>query len=129
MNEPTPEQLAKLPKWARDHISRLEYYRRQAVQALRKFQDEQKPSAFSTVDYLSLGEEPGHENVRRFIQTDSVQVEHRGVCLDVCIRDGGQNGPGIHLQWSAAPRCSMREVAFIPRVHQTAVLKSVEDMS
>lgn len=42
--KPYSEQIAKLPKWAQDHIRDLDFQRQQAVTALNEFVDQQKPT-------------------------------------------------------------------------------------
>lgn len=52
MTSPTPEQLAKLPKWAQDHISTLDVQRRAATKALNEALEAQPDSVYSTSDVI-----------------------------------------------------------------------------
>lgn len=127
MSTPTPEQLAKLPKWAQEYIADIERQRFVAVRALDKFKDEQTPSPFYCEDHYSTGEKQGPIFRRKYIQTDSIEVEWRGVRLTVDANDYGNSGRGIRLQWSLLNR-GLEEIAFVPTSYQSAKLMAKEDM-
>ena len=106
---PTPEQIAKLPKWAKERLEDLERLTRVAEAALKEFNDAQTPSEFYVEERLSLGE--GSDTyAKRYIQTYKMSVEHDGVKLDVLLR---QDERGIELQWHSTDRL-MQEVAMVP---------------
>src|SRR5262249_53047522 len=100
MNTPSPEQLAKLPKWAQDHITKLERQREEAIRTLNQALDTQTESSFSVVATPCTGETTGPSFKRAYVQAHSIEVRWRGVELTVDANDYGQNGKGIRLQWS-----------------------------
>lgn len=107
----TPEQLAKLPKWAQEHIADLTRQMDVAKRTLNEFTDSQTPSDFYVEEMLCLTE--GNQNnkfVKRYIQSHKVDVEHDGVRLTILLR---QDEKGIDLQWYSADR-HMSEVAMVP---------------
>ena len=106
---PTPEQIAKLPKWAQERMEDLERRTRVAERALKDNLDSQTPSEFFVEEYLSTGE-GSDKHVRRYIQTYKMAVEHDGVKLTILLR---QDEKGIDLQWNSTNRL-MNEVALVP---------------
>jgi hypothetical protein len=60
MNAPTEEQIAKLPKWAQDHIANVERERFVSVRALNEAMDSQTKAAFYCDDYVCTGERGIH---------------------------------------------------------------------
>ncbi len=109
MNIPTPEQIAKLPKWAQEYIENLDRRVVIAERELKKMQDSQTPSEFYIDDVLCIGEgTPQH--ARRYVQTHKMTVEHDGVKLTILLR---QDEKGIDLQWNNTSRL-MSEVAMVP---------------
>ena len=105
----TPEQIAKLPKWAQERMADLERRTRVAETALKEFNDAQTPSEFYVEEYVSTGE-GSDKHVQRFIQTYKMAVERDGVKLTVLLR---QDEKGIELQWNSTSRL-MSEVAMVP---------------
>ena len=105
---PTPEQIAKLPKWAQERMEDLERRTRVAERALKENLDAQTPSEFYVEEYLSTGE-GSDKHVRRYIQTYKMAVEHDGVKLTILLR---QDEKGIDLQWNS--NRLMNEVALVP---------------
>jgi len=71
-NKPTPEQIAKLPAWARDYIKTLEWARESAVRSLNEFVDQQKPTDVWIEDHPITGEDTGPSFKRRYLKTDEV---------------------------------------------------------
>jgi hypothetical protein len=97
--KPTPEQIAKLPKWAQDHIQNIERERFTAVRALNEYCDETTKSPFVIEDSVCTGESTGPSTKRRYIQAPSMKVEYGGVELRISAND--YNGRrGIELSWS-----------------------------
>lgn len=128
MNTTTPEQIAKLPRWAQEHIKDLERQREVAVRALDEYVDAQTESPFYTLDNECTGERQGPTFRKRYIQAHSIEVEWRGVVLSVDANDYGQVGGGIRLKWEAGGKHASKDAAFIPSSYQSARIVSKEDM-
>lgn len=126
-DQPTPDQIAKLPKWARDHIDNLVRQRTVAVRSLNDFCDASTPSPFKINESVCTGEERGPSNKTSYVQAHTIVVEWKGVELTVSAHDYG-NGSGIKLSWSTIGH-TMREVAFVPESYQSARLVAKEFMS
>jgi hypothetical protein len=126
MNEPKKEltlaeKIAKLPKWAQDHIADAERTRDIAERELKQYEDRQTPSPFSIQEYVS------GKFITRFIQTDKIEVEAHGVKVEV--RVGYDRDKTIHLRWGPEGRVAgVRHVAFIPTSFQQAELMTKENM-
>jgi methyl coenzyme M reductase subunit D len=88
MNQPTPEQLAKLPKWAQEHITDLSRQRDAALNVLNEFQDSQTVSRFYYEDHVCTGEQAGPSSKRRYIQTDRVIVDYKGEEFELTLARG-----------------------------------------
>lgn len=121
----TPEQIAKLPKWAQDHIKDVERERFVAVRALNEFCDTQTKSQFYTEESVCSGERQGPSTKRKYIQAIAIIAAWRGVELRVDANDYGQSGPGIRLSWNATDG---GDVALIPYSHNSMRLVQTEDM-
>ena len=85
-DKPTPEQIAKLPQWAQEHIKYLNMERDTAIRALNEHIDHQTPSPLYWDQYLSTGEGnsgglTGPTNKRFYVQNHRMTVEHAGVLL------------------------------------------------
>lgn len=128
MSAPTPEQIAKLPKWARDHITNIERERDVSVRALNEFQDSQTPSGIYYDDCVCTGETKGPSNKRKYIQSHQLEVEHAGVLLSVFLAgtNDSQRSHGIQLSWNARQRTG--HVAAIPTSFQCVELVAKENM-
>lgn len=111
---PTPEQLAKLPKWARDHIAQLQ----SGCDELR-----QKLSAFENNDPSPFFERTIDGRYKYFRCDDAMTIVHSGVRLQ--IRPRSTDGR-ISLSWEGHQTHS--EIALIPYGHQQAYLVSKENM-
>src|SRR3954463_10623758 len=70
MNNPTAEQIAKLPAWAREHINHLARQRENVVQVLHAFTDRQTPSNIYFEKHVSTGHGPVFQ--KYFLQTHAV---------------------------------------------------------
>lgn len=120
--------ITKLPKWAQEHIRKIERERETAVDALNKYVDSQTPSAFSIQELECTGENPAPSFKTRYISTNRMTITHRGIELNIYITDGDRSrSPGIHLQWSATKR-GMSEVAMVPTSFNAVALITKEDM-
>ena len=106
---PTPEQIAKLPKWAQETIEDLTRRTRVAETALKEYLDKQTPSEFYVEEYVNIGD-GSDKHVQRYIQTYKMVVESGGVLLRILLR---QDEKGIELQWNSTDRL-MQEVAMVP---------------
>jgi hypothetical protein len=112
----------KLPKWAQEHIEKIERERDQAIKALNEYVDNQTVSPFYVEDYVSTGEERGPSYKRSYIQTHKMTIEHEGVELNVLLREGY-----IDLQWNGM-KYHLDIVAFVPTSFQSAKLVSKENL-
>lgn len=128
MNQPTKEQIEKLPKWAQEHVADLQRQRNAAVRALDEYKDAQTLSPFFTEDFESTGESKGPQLRRRYIQAHSIEVEWAGVHLRVDANDYGSSGTGIRLQWWCGKKHYGGDAALIPTSFQAARIVSKEDM-
>lgn len=59
---------AKLPKWAQEHIRKIEREREVAVRALNQYVDDQTPAAFYVDEPESTGEQVGPSFKKRYFQ-------------------------------------------------------------
>lgn len=125
--KPTPEQIAKLPKWAQEHIADIERHRFVSVRALNEYQNSQTESPFRYWDFICTGE--GNKNnseiKTRFIQTNKMEVHYAGIELTILVRP---NHPEINLQWSRSEGSKITDTAFIPTSFGSAKLKTKENM-
>lgn len=121
-DKPTPEKLAKLPKWAQEHIADLARRTANAERALNEYKDSQTPCEFYTEDMLCVG--GGTEYVKRYIQAHKVCVERDGVKLTILLR---QDEKGLDLQWQSTERL-MNEIAMVPVSFNKVKLVSKECM-
>ena len=109
----TPEQIAKLPKWAQIHIANLDRRVVLSERALKEYQDGQTPSPFFYEDFLCVGGGPP-KHTTTYIQTHKVSVIHEGVRADIMLR---LDEPCIQIGWGDEHR-GCREVAMIPTSFQ-----------
>lgn len=130
MNSPTPEQIAKLPRWTQDHIITLQRERDNAVQALKDFCDAETPSPIFYDDLVSDGDKIGPSVRRKYIQNRKLEILHHGVSLSILLarKDDGQRNGGIQLQWTAEKRQMNGQVAAIPTGFQMIELVAKENM-
>ena len=124
MNAPTPEQIAKLPKWAQDHIKNLDRRMVVAERTLKEYQDAQTPSPVFYDDLLCVGE-GGPKHVRRFVQTRRISIVNDGIRVDVMVRGDGDKG--VEVSWGDDGRLC-REVAMVPISFQKMKILTKEDM-
>jgi hypothetical protein len=66
------DAILRLPKWAQEHITDLRRERALAVEALRRFEREQKPGPIWVQDHQCFGESTGPTEVKRYIDAHSV---------------------------------------------------------
>ena len=120
--EDVDAKIAKLPKWARDHIRDLNRERSTAVRALDEYVDTQTPSAFFTEDLECTGESRGPTRRRSYIQARRIIAVGDGVTLSVSVRQGN-----IELSWGEGDHTT-GEVAFIPESFQRARIVARKNM-
>lgn len=121
MTAPTVEQIAKLPRWAQEHIRDLTRQREAAIGQLTQFTDEQTPSPIYIDEWASTGESKGPTPRKRYIQSDQVRFEYAGLRLEVSIKSDN-----IRLRWST--QGIPNDVAFIPESFCQARLTTKENM-
>lgn len=122
------EKIAKLPRWAQDHIRDIQRHRMVAVRALNEYIDSQTPSAMYVNEYECTGEEQRGSFKRRYVQGRTLTIDHSGVRLAIILRDeSAGDRPCIDLQWHDAERDSAH-VALIPSSFQKASLMSKGNM-
>lgn len=112
----TTEQIAKLPKWAREYITSLTRERDCLSAEVKRLIDQQTPSPFYVDDWYS----PTRN--KRYIQspTNRITIEHvtANVKLDVFLapEDDGQREHGVEIIYGAIKRdLSHCPVAIVPR--------------
>ena len=123
MNAPPPEQIAKLPKWAQEHIADLQRRTAEAERAFREYTDSQTPSRIFYDDYVCIGG-GSPEHSKKYIQSDRPTIMAHGVRLDVLVRDEEK---GIEIQWDDEKR-HYHEIAFLPQSFQKAKLVTKENI-
>jgi len=116
----TPQQFAKLPRYAQNAFHQERRSKHDAEEKIRRLTDTQTKTKIWVEDY---GAEIDHQ--REYVQGDAIVIAHAGVCLKVtAYRD-----QGIELSWSEGD-CpyGTGDVAFIPTSYQQARLTAVENM-
>lgn len=107
------ERIARLPKWAQAHITKLQRERDSADAALHKMLDEQTPSKISYQNSHDMFGAPC------FVQASKISIAHADVNLDVTLHDEDQ----IFLSWRPAGKnFAMGDICFIPTSYQQARL-------
>ncbi len=76
--KPTPEQLAKLPKWAAEYIKEIERQRETAISALNEYTDNQTVSPLFA-DELECLEAGSPRHIIRYFQGREIQAKFMGV--------------------------------------------------
>ena len=114
---PTPEQIECLPKWAQPHIRQLDKQRRDAITALKRFQDSDEPTRVSYEQHRHLD---GKFRVfTRHIDTHQMQFICNGVSLVVTLPDD-EVGRGIQLSWGPEGGHGLGDMCFTPTAYQQA---------
>lgn len=116
------EQIARLPKWAQEHIRDLARQREAAIAQLARFTDEQTPSPIFIDEWASTGESRGPTARRRYIQSNVVCFRHAGLRLDVALKSDS-----LSLQWEPQAGASI-DAALIPESFCQARLTTKENM-
>jgi len=120
---PTPEQIRKLPKWARPYMLDLIRHREEAVKALTQFTDSSTPSKMNVEDLVCDGASKtrGPSTRRHYVQGRGITITHNGMRLDVLCRD-----EAIDLSWSRIGGAG--DVPMIPRSHNQVWLVAPKDL-
>jgi len=121
-DQPTTEQIARLPKWAQYHIRDMAQQREAAVRALDKFEATQTPSQMYVEDFVSDGQTRGPSTRRCYVQGRRITIIHNGIELDVLMRD-----EALDLSWSRANRMP-GDVPMIPHSHNQVWLVAPKDL-
>lgn len=119
--EVTGQMIVKLPKWAQDHIKKLERERETAIRSLNEYVDAQTESPIFYDDLVLTGEEQGPSSKRVYIQSHGIEVIHNGVHLSLLLRDN------IELRCENVKRVTSF-VAFVPTSLNAMSLVSKENM-
>ena len=104
---PTPEQIAKLPKWAQEQLKDFDRRAFVAERSLREYRDSLTPSDIFVEEYD--GEQS--KMVKRFIQSHKVTIERNGVHLEIILR---QEEKGIDITYWTEDRW-VKEIALVPK--------------
>jgi hypothetical protein len=114
VSQPTPEQIAKLPKWAQEHIEDKERQRFVAQRRLDELVDSTTPSPFWHESNDCTGPNNGVQHKKHFVQAHSrFCVEYAGVHLEIVLRDHRS----MELQWTN-PERGCGELACVPESFQ-----------
>lgn len=128
VNTLTPEQIAKLPKYAQDAFHALERERFCIARELAEWNDNQTPSPVTIQEHICTGNQRSSEFVARYVQTRDLRIEWQGVRLDIGLRsEGPQHENAITLQWGALDPYT-RAVAFVPSSFQSARLQTPDTL-
>lgn len=91
MKKPTDADIARLPRWAREHIAGLEAracqkeaQRSEAVATMRGALDAQEPTPFSVEDWVCVGA-GGPSRVVKFVEARDVTCTHAGLVVTVSL--------------------------------------------
>lgn len=119
MMKPTAEQIAKLPKWAQEHIANIERERDVSIRALNKSIDTTTESPFYYETFECTGEEDKGPSMKRYYyQAHNMTVVHLGVEATIYLRDRG-----INISYSSPDTVGLRkEIAIMPDCHQSITL-------
>jgi hypothetical protein len=118
--------LDKLPKWAREHIRKIEQERDNAIKALNDFRDDQTPSPIYTEDLVCTGETRGPSVKRRYIQDVDLKIEFEGIRVDITLYPREK---AIRISYGNADR-RIEDVAMIPRsTNHVSIERLVGDRS
>lgn len=118
MNDPAPEQLARLPKYAQDHIRELQLRAVRAERDLKAWTAKQTKTKVWTLEYT------GGEHIERYFQADTIEIEHNGVHLK--ISGMWDDGPDLQLAWWPAGRgMPLGTISMIPTSTQQVKLTNL----
>lgn len=123
---PTPEQIAKLPKWAQEHIESLSRELASQTSLSKRMVDDQTPSEFFVDEWYST------PSVKRYIQspTKRITVNYSGITCGIFLasKDDGQREYGIEIQYHASDRAYGGPAVLLPRGFNTISLVNPNNM-
>lgn len=96
-------RIAKLPRWAQEHIESLERERDEANKMLTKFTDSQTEAPFFYKEFRGTDPEGATRYPVKYIQTHKVGIRHAGLEVEVLLPYGAQGRTGIEIRFSADP--------------------------
>ena len=121
MNAPTSEQIAKLPKWAQDHIENLSRQRKAAVAELDEFVAKHESGAVA-VRLMTSDNDGGPTQRQVRFDAHWLEIQHEGIKLDITLAEG-------ELRLAYADRGNRRDaVHFVPTSHQQFALRPIPEM-
>jgi hypothetical protein len=123
MKTPTPEQVARLPKWAQAHIADLDRQCRVAITALEYFQDSDEPTMVSYEQLRCLDGKT--QFFTRHIDAHEVTFTAAGVSLVVRLPDDSR---GIQLSWGPEGGHGLGDMCFTPTSYQQARITNLAYM-
>lgn len=103
------EKIAKLPKWAQEHIKDLNRQRAVAVRALDKFVDSNTESCIYAEELVCI-KDGGPSRKRNYIQSHRVTIQRGGVTLEILLPTSRE---GIELSWDSI-RHRSEPIGIIP---------------
>jgi hypothetical protein len=123
-SRPTDKQLSKLPKHVQTYIRGLERERDNALEVMRKIEDDQTPTKIRSRDFECLGEQRGPTEVVRYFDADRLEIEQNGVRLTI---DGlWKDDEDICLSWHPSGEGhAMGDIAMIPVSNQRVRLSNI----
>lgn len=114
MNTPTPEQIAKLPKWTQSYIATLEREHAAILSKFRDMLDNQTPSSISREKMMHINGCTAF--ITQFVQAEDITFKHAGVELSVRLH----KKDCIDLDWGPDGCHGMGDLCFIPTSYQQA---------
>lgn len=114
----TDARIAKLPKWAQEHIVKLGRRADEAEKTLSGYEDDQTPSKVWHGDLRN--------DSKHFVQTSRITVEHADVILEVNMYEDDR----IRLSWRPSGEGYHHgDICFIPSSYQQARLVNPKNAS
>lgn len=112
MNEPTKEQIEKLPKWAREHVESLTREVSTWKDAALRFSKEQPESPFYIDDWTNGA------RIKQFIPSsvNTISCDYAGVHMDMFLPqdNDGQRFYGPEIRFSEIGKHTFSNVAAVP---------------
>lgn len=133
MQNPDPEKIAKLPKWAQKYISNLELYlgqTRKEMDLLRgdqKEREEWHSHRFYTTDNVSDGRKQGPRSVDRYFVASTMELEldnglHLSISPTMCHHDQEE----IRLYYDIRRKEGINfDVALFPQASNALSLRKI----
>lgn len=124
MNAEEQARLAKLPKWAQDHISNLQTTLSNNLGTLKRIQNEKQVGPFIFPDSF-FQEQGGPKPIHRRVNAPIAYVEHGGLRLTIILReeDGANGKPSVEIQFSSAT--SNAPAVIVPSASNSISIQSL----